>query len=105
MKTELDKFYGLIDEIKISMKTTRRPSRLRDLAEGHMSRKETSQRLASPHLNAISPRSNWLELKLNLFKFLSGVLKTSMNGASIIVTMTRQDSQLQMAMIPFTKPS
>ena len=25
MKTELDKFYGLIDEIKIAMMTTRRP--------------------------------------------------------------------------------
>ena len=25
MKTELDKFYGLIDEIKVAMLTTRRP--------------------------------------------------------------------------------
>ena len=25
MKTELDKFYGLIDEIKVAMMTTRRP--------------------------------------------------------------------------------
>ena len=39
MKSELEKFYGLIDEIKVAMLTTRRP-------DGHLESRAMAQRKA-----------------------------------------------------------